>query len=164
MYDAENYNNDASVEGLWAVQTMHHCETYMNLISSVDSRILKLSDRDDLILEDFCKDFPNFEISLVKEDHLKKPSAKVKWRTFCNRYKEEIKDFNQGLLIRLDCKKDYSEENTILVTKIQFLAIEIARNREGLNLHFWKTKRKDELQEQTTTDANNTDTSSDKNS
>ncbi|XP_071828152.1 protein PBDC1-like [Apostichopus japonicus] len=86
----------------------------MNLISSVDSRILKLSDWDDLILEDFRKDFPNFEISLVKEDHLKKPSAKVKWRTVCNRYKEEIKDFNQGLLIRLDCKKDYSEENTIL--------------------------------------------------
>jgi hypothetical protein len=29
--------------------------------------------------------------------------------------------------------KEYTDENTILVTRIQFLAIEIARNRQGLN-------------------------------
>lgn len=35
--------------------------------------------------------------------------------------------------MRLDCSKDYSEANTIIVPRVQFLAIELARNREGLN-------------------------------
>lgn len=149
--DAEKYINDASVESMWAMQAFDHCETHMNLISSVDSRLLKLSDKDDVILQDFKNTFPNFEINVVKEDTLKGPSAKVKWRTFCNKYKEDIEDFNQGLLLRTDCTKDYSEENTIFVTKIQFLAIEIARNREGLNLPLWKAKRKEPQEAETAT-------------
>lgn len=36
-------------------------------------------------------------------------------------------------LIRIDSNLDYSEENTSLVPRIQFFAIEIARNREGFN-------------------------------
>jgi hypothetical protein len=33
----------------------------------------------------------------------------------------------------LDSSSDYSEENSIIVTKIQFYAIELSRNREGHN-------------------------------
>jgi hypothetical protein len=33
----------------------------------------------------------------------------------------------------LDSSQDYSEENTVIAVKIQFLAIEIARNRDGHN-------------------------------
>ena len=47
--------------------------------------------------------------------------------------KEVVEDFNFATLLRLDCTGDYSEANTILVTRAQFVAIEIARNREGLN-------------------------------
>ena len=47
--------------------------------------------------------------------------------------KEVVEDFNFATLLRLDCTSDYSEANTILVTRAQFVAIEIARNREGLN-------------------------------
>lgn len=35
--------------------------------------------------------------------------------------------------MRADTKGDYSEQNTMLVPRVQFYAIEIARNREGLN-------------------------------
>lgn len=42
-------------------------------------------------------------------------------------------DYSYGTLLRSDAAKDYAEENTILVTRIQFYAIEIARNREGVN-------------------------------
>lgn len=35
--------------------------------------------------------------------------------------------------MRLNSHSDYSEDNTIVVPRAQFLAIEIARNREGLN-------------------------------
>lgn len=44
-----------------------------------------------------------------------------------------ILDYSYGTLLRSDSAKDYSEDNTILVTRIQFYAIEIARNREGIN-------------------------------
>ena len=50
------------------------------------------------------------------------------------RYKE-MEDYNQGTLLRLDSGQEYSEANTCISVKIQFWAIEIARNREGHNSH-----------------------------
>lgn len=44
-----------------------------------------------------------------------------------------MEDFSFATLLRLDASKDYSEENSIIVTKIQFYAIELARNKEGHN-------------------------------
>ncbi|KAF7366795.1 Duf757 domain-containing protein [Mycena sanguinolenta] len=49
------------------------------------------------------------------------------------RYKKKITDYNFGSLIRTDARQEYGENNTIFVTRIQFYAIEIARNRLGLN-------------------------------
>lgn len=37
-----------------------------------------------------------------------------KWRPFINRFEKTIEDFNFGTLLRIDCTKDYSEENSIL--------------------------------------------------
>ncbi|XP_035872385.1 protein PBDC1 isoform X2 [Phyllostomus discolor] len=56
-----------------------------------------------------------------------------KWRPFCLKFDGVIEDFNYGTLLRLDCSQGYTEENTIFAPRIQFLAIEIARNREGHN-------------------------------
>lgn len=36
-----------------------------------------------------------------------------KWRPFCLRFEGVVEDFNYGTLLRLDCRKDYTEENTI---------------------------------------------------
>lgn len=55
------------------------------------------------------------------------------WRPFCEQFKEEVEDYSFGTLLRLDCSGEFSEENTTLVPRIQFYAIEIARNREGFN-------------------------------
>lgn len=41
-----------------------------------------------------------------------------------------------GTLLRVDCRAPYSAENSLLVPRVQFLAIELARNREGLNESF----------------------------
>ena len=35
------------------------------------------------------------------------------WRPFCNEFEGLVEDFNYGTLLRLDCEKDYTEENTI---------------------------------------------------
>lgn len=55
-----------------------------------------------------------------------------KWRDFCEHFKS-VDDYSFATLLRLDCTGDYTEENSIIVTKIQFYAVELARNRSGLN-------------------------------
>ncbi|VDO93063.1 unnamed protein product [Schistosoma margrebowiei] len=56
-----------------------------------------------------------------------------KWRPFCNEFEKKVEDFNFGTLLRLDASKGYCPENTCIVPRIQFLALEIARNRLGIN-------------------------------
>ncbi|XP_026857549.2 protein PBDC1 isoform X2 [Electrophorus electricus] len=109
-------------------------EAYGNdLISSVDPKFLKLTKADDLIYTKFREEFPDLNIQILDPELLKSTEAKEKWRPFCNHFEGIVEDFNYGTLLRLDCQKDYTEENTIFATRIQFFAIEIARNREGYN-------------------------------
>lgn len=56
-----------------------------------------------------------------------------KWRPFCEKFKETVEDYSFGTLLRVDANGEYSEENSILVPRIQFYAVELARNREGFN-------------------------------
>lgn len=55
------------------------------------------------------------------------------WREFCEQYKTRVENYNFATLLRLRCDKDYTPQNTTIAPRIQFYAIEIARNREGLN-------------------------------
>jgi len=77
-----------------------------------------------------------------------------KWRPFCDSFKH-VEDFSFATLLRLDSTGDYSEANSIIVTKIQFYAIEVARNREGCNdgvrLNFKPTPRKHRAPKETAT-------------
>ena len=88
---------------------------------------------DDDIYKEFRTQFPNLGVAVINEDDLKSAEAKACWRTFCENYKETVEDYNYASLIRLDGSKDYSEANSIIVPRIQFLALELARNKEGLN-------------------------------
>lgn len=49
------------------------------------------------------------------------------------KFEKEVEDYSFATLVRLDPSEEYSEPNTILVTRIQFFCIEITRNREGQN-------------------------------
>ena len=59
--------------------------------------------------------------------------GKEKWRNWCEQYKERVQDYNFGTLLRLDPAEDYTEKNSCFALRVQFLAIEIARNKEGKN-------------------------------
>lgn len=131
--DADNYMNNPDIEMSWAIKAIGHAETYYNLISSVDPKHLKLTPKDDTIYKKFREDFPDFNVGVIKEDDLKAESAKTKWREFCETFKGEVEDYSYGTLLRLDSKGDISDGNTIFSIRVQFLAIEIARNREGHN-------------------------------
>ncbi|KAK7078923.1 polysaccharide biosynthesis domain containing protein 1 [Halocaridina rubra] len=130
---ADSLGNDSTMEHLWAMKAMEHAEIYFNLLCAVDPRLLKLTPKDDLIYTAFRKEFPDFNIAKLDEKELKSNEAKQKWRPFCMQFEKEIEDYSFATLVRIDGSNEYSEENSILVTRIQFFCIEIARNREGLN-------------------------------
>ncbi|XP_053437038.1 protein PBDC1 [Nycticebus coucang] len=130
---AESYGNDPDIEMAWAVRAMQHAEVYYKLISSVDPQFLKLTKVDDQIYSEFRKNFEKLRIDILDPEELKSESAKEKWRPFCLKFDGIVEDFNYGTLLRLDCSQGYTEENTIFAPRIQFFAIEIARNREGYN-------------------------------
>lgn len=132
---SDQFGNDGRLEHLWAMKAMEHAEVYFNLLCSVEPSRLKLTgskESDDLIYQDFREQFSSLQVGSLTEQDLKSEEAKTKWRTFAESYKN-LEDYSLGALLRLDASKDYSEENSIIVIKVQFLALEIARNREGLN-------------------------------
>ncbi|KAI8987336.1 putative polysaccharide biosynthesis protein [Mycotypha africana] len=121
------------IEKQWAVKAMHHAETYFNLISKIDARQLRLTNIDDEILDDFEQTFPEINVEHLNEDDFKSKDAKEKWRKWINKYEKRVKEFNFGTLIRIDCREDYTEQNTMFGVRMQFYAVEIARNKKGLN-------------------------------
>ncbi|XP_023226944.1 DALR anticodon-binding domain-containing protein 3-like isoform X1 [Centruroides sculpturatus] len=130
---AEEYENNPDVELMWVIKATEHMEIYFNLLCSIDPQLLKLTPHDDRIYESFRKEFPDMSVDVLDEKELKSEEAKAKWRPYCNSFENVVEDFNFGTLVRIDSSKDYSKENTVLVPRIQFYAIEVARNREGFN-------------------------------
>ncbi|XP_053856683.1 protein PBDC1 [Vidua macroura] len=130
---AEAFGNDPRVELAWAQRALQHARVYFNLISSVDPKFLRLTPLDERIYAEFRGTFRELRLERLDPEELKSEAAKEKWRPFCLSFKGAVEDFNFGTLLRLDARGAYTEENTILATRIQFLAIEIARNREGCN-------------------------------
>ena len=131
---SEEYGNDGRVEVLWAMKAYEHAEVYFNILCSVNpAQIPRLSPCDDEIYTAFREKFPDMKIQLLDEmKDLKSDEMKQKWRTFCDAHKH-VEDFSFATLVRLDSAKEYEESNSVIVTKIQFYAIELARNREGHN-------------------------------
>lgn len=100
---------------------------------SADPKLLRLTPIDDLIYKAFREEFPTLDVRIIDENDLKSKKEKDKWRPFCERFKTLLEDYSFGTLLRSDAEENYSEENTMLVTRIQFLCIEVARNKEGIN-------------------------------
>lgn len=136
-FDAETAENLEDIEKQFAVKAVVHAQTYWNLLEKVPGSSLRLTKMDNEILEHLLKEFPEFEDvkygEVVDENVMKSATGKVRWRKFMNFYDGKIEDFNFGTLLRADCKREYSQENTIFVPRMQFYAIEIFRNKMGMN-------------------------------
>lgn len=87
---------------------------------------------EDQIYKIFRQDFPDLKIDVLTDDDLKSPEAKLAWRQFAQKF-DKLENYSFGTLMRAESSKQFSPENALLVVRIQFLAIESARNREGLN-------------------------------
>ncbi|KAJ7075420.1 DUF757-domain-containing protein [Mycena belliarum] len=138
-FDPNNAQNLIEIEKQFAVKAVEQAQTYWNLIEKVDPKELRLTKIDDEIYEDTLKTFPELaedghaKLTKLDEEGMKSAEGKERWRVFIESYKKKVKDYNFGSLIRTDAREEYGEKNTIFVTRIQFYAIEIARNRLGLN-------------------------------
>ncbi|KAI0791572.1 polysaccharide biosynthesis-domain-containing protein [Irpex lacteus] len=138
-FDPNKAQNAVEIEKQFAVKAVEHAQTYWNLLEKVEPKQLRLTKHDDEIFEHLKRDFPEMfeepydKITKLDEEAMKSKEGKEKWRKFIESYKETIKDYNFGSLIRTDARDEYSETNTIFTTRIQFYAYEIARNRLGLN-------------------------------
>ncbi|KAH7728438.1 putative polysaccharide biosynthesis protein [Aphelenchoides avenae] len=130
--DPNNYINDPNVEIAWAMKAAERASVHMNLIMATDTRALKLTKHQEEMHKQFREAFPSMDVEEVTEIQLKGDN-KEKWRLFCEQFRELVDDYNLGTMLRIRADGAYTEENTIIVPKTIHLAIEAARNIEGVN-------------------------------
>ncbi|KAF4762386.1 hypothetical protein HAV15_006617 [Penicillium sp. str.  len=94
---------------------------------------LRLTKQDNDIYESFMEAFPDFDpAETLVEEEMKSKAGKEKWRTWMLKW-DKIEDFNFGTMIRTRADAEYDQDTTIFGVRMQFYAVEIARNRAGLN-------------------------------
>ncbi|GJN91967.1 hypothetical protein Rhopal_004995-T1 [Rhodotorula paludigena] len=146
-FNAETAENDEGIEMQFAVMCMEQAEAYFGLITKVRPSTLKrLTQWDDEIMEAFEKHFPDYcasddKLRVLDEDEMKSAQGKKRWRDFMMPFEKKIDEFNFGTLIRTNCEDDYTQENSMFGYRLQFYAIEIARNRRGLNDKIWEKEQ-----------------------
>ncbi|QKX53647.1 uncharacterized protein TRUGW13939_00726 [Talaromyces rugulosus] len=133
-FDPETAENLDDMEKQFAVKAVEHLMTYWSILEKVPGSKLRLTKMDDEIYEHFKREFPDFNpADKINEDDMKSKAGKERWRNFMNEYEETINDYNFGTMLRADAKSEYDQETTIFAMRMQFYAVEIARNRAGLN-------------------------------
>jgi len=135
--DPEKEGNYEEMEQQFAVKAVQQMMVHWSILEKMPGSKLQLTRIDDEILDHLQKDFPGFDpAEELDEDKMKSKDGKEKWRNFCMVYEKGakgIEDYNFGTMLRRSPKTEYGEKETIFAVRMQFLAIEIARNRAGLN-------------------------------
>ncbi|CAK7218357.1 hypothetical protein SBRCBS47491_003482 [Sporothrix bragantina] len=133
-FDAENADNFEDIEKQFAVKAVQHMETYWAILERVRGSTLRLTKLDEEIMEHLSTDFPEFDPAVpINEDEMKSKTGKERWRKFMMAYEKKVDDYNFGTMMRIAPNVEYGRDETIFVPRMQFYAIEIARNRKGLN-------------------------------
>jgi len=133
-FNADEADNLEDIEKQFAVKAVKQAETYWRILEMRPGSNIKLTKIDDEIYEHFTKSFPEIDVvEKIDEDQMKSKEGKERWRDFIQPYEKSVTDFNFGTLLRLSPKDEYEERSTIFAVRMQFYAIEIARNKLGLN-------------------------------
>jgi len=138
--------------------------TYWAILEKVRGSTLRLTKIDDDIYEHLKTDFPEFDpAKTINEDEMKSKAGKERWRKFMMAYEKKVDDYNFGTMMRADPKWEYGQDETIFgecvaacslgpeaynvtVPRMQFYAIEIARNRNGLNDWIYENNQKEQAE------------------
>jgi len=145
-FDAQNAPNYEDMEKQFAVKAVQHMTVYWSILEKLPGSKLRLTRLDDEIYEHFKKEFPDFNpADEINEDSMKSKEGKEKWRNFSMVYEKgdkKVEDYNFGTMLRKSPKTEYGENETIFSVRMQFYAIEIARNRAGLNDWIYENAQK----------------------
>ncbi|KAK5657431.1 hypothetical protein OQA88_3003 [Cercophora sp. LCS_1] len=143
-FNAEEADNLEDIEKQFAVKVVQHMQTYWSILEKVKGSSLRLTKFDDEIYEHLKKDFPDFDpAETIDEDAMKSKAGKERWRNFMMAYEKKVDDYNFGTMLRSNPKWEYGEKETIFVPRMQFYAVEIARNRLGLNDWIYENAQKE---------------------
>ncbi|GAB7358521.1 hypothetical protein MBLNU230_g2584t1 [Neophaeotheca triangularis] len=130
----EEADNFEEIEKQFAVKVVQHMTTYWSILEKMPGSKLRLTKIDDEIHEHFLQEFPDYDLkATINEDEMKSKAGKERWRNFINAYEKKVDDYNFGTMLRANPAWEYGEKETIFAVRMQFYAIEIARNRAGLN-------------------------------
>jgi hypothetical protein len=97
---------------------------------------------DGQLLLHFRRHFPSLEVGSLTEDALKgNRCTKARWHDFLSTHAawadsrdlSKVPDWNTMTLLRADSSEGYTQDNVIIVTRLQFTCIELAREAERLN-------------------------------
>lgn len=130
----EQAGNFEDMEKQFAVKAVQHMSTYWAILEKMRGSKLRLTKMDEEIYEHFKKEFPEFDPKeTIDENKMKSKEGKERWRNFMMTYEKSVDDYNFGTMLRSNPKFEYGEKETIFAMRMQFYAVEITRNREGLN-------------------------------
>jgi len=88
--------------------------TYWSILEKVPGSKLRLTKIDDEILENFQKEFPDFDLkATIIEDEMKSKAGKERWRSFIMQYEKKVDDYNFGTMLRASPAMEYGEKETI---------------------------------------------------
>ncbi|EKD13635.1 uncharacterized protein L3040_005123 [Drepanopeziza brunnea f. sp. 'multigermtubi'] len=133
-FNPNKAENLEDIEKQFAVKVVQHMETYWAILEKVRGSTLRLTKIDEEIYTHLKTDFPEFDpAATIDEDQMKSKTGKERWRKFLMAYEKKVDDYNFGTMLRNSPKVEYGEKETIFVPRMQFYAVEIARNRNGLN-------------------------------
>ncbi|KAI6781294.1 uncharacterized protein J7T54_004067 [Emericellopsis cladophorae] len=133
-FNPEEAGNSEDMEKQFAVKVVQHMSTYWSILERVRGSSLRLTKLDDEIYTHLMLTFPDFDpAATINEDEMKSKAGKEKWRPFMMAYEKRVDDYNFGTMVRNHPGKEYDQDTTIFVPRMQFYAIEIARNKKGLN-------------------------------
>ncbi|KAL2109175.1 hypothetical protein VUR80DRAFT_2863 [Thermomyces stellatus] len=143
-FNAEEADNLEDIERQFAVKAVQHMSTYWGLLEKVRGSSLRLTRCDDEIYEHLKEAFPEFDpAETIDEDKMKSKEGKERWRNFMMKYEKKVPEFNFGTMLRSNPKFEYGKDETIFVPRVQFYAVEIARNRLGLNDWIYEQAQKE---------------------
>ncbi|KAK3674977.1 ATP-dependent permease [Recurvomyces mirabilis] len=144
VINPEEADNFEEIEKQFAVKVVEHMSTYWAILEKMPGSKLRLTKMDDDILQHFNRHFPDFDLkATINEDDMKSKEGKEQWRTFVNEYEGKVEDYNFGAMLRANSTWEYGEKETIFAVRMQFYAVEIARNRAGLNDWIYEKAQQD---------------------
>ena len=104
----------------WLPKAFSQAQIHIKLLLALGPDELKFSPLDEEIYQSFRREFPIFEVGLVEEDlheAMQTGNASKQWMNWLLEWKDKVKDWDQGSLLRKDPNQDYVSGNTVRETE-----------------------------------------------